>query len=92
MSGFTGMLSFELDGDYAKTERFMAGLRLVEQAASLGGVHSIAVQPAAMLAATLTEAQFIERGVPPSLVRLSVGLENPDDILRDLFNALATSG
>jgi cystathionine beta-lyase/cystathionine gamma-synthase len=92
MSGFTGMLSFELDADYAKTERFMAGLRLVAQAASLGGVHSIAVQPAAMLAASFTEAQFIERGIPPSLVRLSVGLESPDDIVRDLFNALEKSG
>jgi cystathionine beta-lyase/cystathionine gamma-synthase len=92
MSGFTGMLSFELVGDYAKTERFMAGLRLVEQAASLGGVHTLAVQPAAMLSATLTEAQFIERGIPPSLVRLSVGLESPDDILRDISDALDQAG
>jgi len=91
MSGFTGMLSFELDGDYATTERFMAGLRLVGRAASLGGVHTLAVQPAAMLAASLTEAQFRERGVLPSLVRLSVGLESPEDILRDIDRALASA-
>jgi methionine-gamma-lyase len=91
MSGFTGMLSFELDGDFAITERFMAGLRLVGRAASLGGVHTLAVQPAAMLAASLTTEQFRERGVEPSLVRLSVGLESPDDILNDITRALSTA-
>ncbi len=88
MDGFTGMLSFELAGDYAATERFLAALQLVERAASLGGIHTLIVHPAAMLAAVLTEEQFAERGVPPSLVRLSVGLEAADDIIRDLRAAL----
>jgi len=88
MSGFTGMLSFELAGDYKITGRFMDGLQLVGRAASLGGVHTLAVQPAAMLAAVLSEEQFRERGVLPSLVRLSVGLESPEDILKDILRAL----
>jgi methionine-gamma-lyase len=88
MSGFTGMLSIELDGGYATAERFISGLRLAERAASLGGIHTLAVQPAAMLAASLTEEQFRERGVPPSLIRLSIGLENATDILNDILSAL----
>ncbi|HEX3050425.1 MAG TPA: PLP-dependent aspartate aminotransferase family protein [Aggregatilineaceae bacterium] len=92
MSGFTGMLSFELHGGYAAAEQFLAKLHLIDCAASLGGIHTLAVQPAAMLAGTLTEAQFMERGVPPSLIRLSVGLEHPDDLLRDMFQALDQIG
>jgi cystathionine beta-lyase/cystathionine gamma-synthase len=88
MSGFTGMLSFELDGDFAAAERFLSSLRLVQRAASLGGTHTLAVQPAAMLAASLTEDEFRARGVPPSLIRLSVGLENVRDITDDLLRAL----
>jgi cystathionine beta-lyase/cystathionine gamma-synthase len=88
MSGFTGMLSFELRGDYQMTDRFMANLTLIDRAASLGGIHSLIVHPAAMLAATLTEAQFAERGVLPSLVRLSVGLESANDLIRDIYTAL----
>jgi methionine-gamma-lyase len=88
MSGFTGMLSIELDGGYATAEKFISSLRLVERAASLGGIHTLAVQPAAMLAGTLREAQFRERGVPPSLIRLSIGLESATDILNDMLRAL----
>lgn len=88
MSGFTGMLSFELNGDYAMTDQFISRLQLIDRAASLGGVHSLIVHPAAMLASILSEEQFIERGVLPSLVRLSVGLESADDLIRDLMRAL----
>jgi cystathionine beta-lyase/cystathionine gamma-synthase len=88
MSGFTGMLSFELEGGYTTAARFISNLKLVERAASLGGIHTLAVQPAAMLAGTLTEEQFRERGVPSSLIRLSVGLESAQDIIKDLSQAL----
>lgn len=89
LNGFGGMLSFELEGDFATTDRFMATLKMIDRAASLGGTHTLIVHPAAMLGAVLTEEQFIERGVQPSLVRLSVGLEDAQDIIDDLYQALA---
>lgn len=88
MTGFTGMMSFEVEGGYKAAEQFISRLRLAERAASLGGIHTLAVQPAAMLAGVMSEAQFREHGVPPSLIRLSVGLENADDIIKDLRHAL----
>ena len=88
MSGFTGMLSFEVEGGYAAAENFISNLHLVERAASLGGIHTLAVQPAAMLAGVLTEEQFKERGVAASLIRMSVGLESADDLLNDILKAL----
>ncbi|MBN2302971.1 MAG: aminotransferase class I/II-fold pyridoxal phosphate-dependent enzyme [Anaerolineae bacterium] len=88
MSGFTGMLSFELDGDFAATERFIAHLDLIERAASLGGIHTLIVHPAAMMAAVMSGEEFAKRGIKPSLVRLSVGLENEQDIMADLRAAL----
>ncbi len=88
MAGFTGMLSFELNGNYQMTDDFISNLQLIGRAASLGGVHSIIVHPAAMLAAVLTEEQFIERGILPSLVRLSVGLEHAETIINDIYGAL----
>jgi methionine-gamma-lyase len=90
MTGFTGMLSFELNGDMQQTETFISKLQLIERAASLGGIHTLLVHPAAMLAAVLSEDQFIERGVLPSLVRLSVGLEGEQDIIDDIYAALET--
>lgn len=89
MDGFTGMVSFEIEGDLARVERFISALRLVVRAASLGGIHSLIVHPASMLAAVLSEDEWAERGVPPTLVRLSVGLEHPDDVLDDIRQALA---
>ncbi len=88
MQGFTGMLSFVLKGDKYQAEAFLSKLKLIDRAASLGGVHSIIVHPAAMLAAVLTEEQFIERGIPLNLVRLSVGLEDIEDLWADIEQAL----
>ena len=48
MDGFTGMLSFEIDGDYQVAQKFLSNLKLVERAASLGGIHTLIVHPAAM--------------------------------------------
>ncbi len=90
MTGFSGMLSFEIDGDMVQANRFMDALTLVDRAASLGGVHSLIVSPAAMLAAVMTEDDFKARGVAPGLVRLSVGLEDTDDLIADIQQALAS--
>jgi cystathionine beta-lyase/cystathionine gamma-synthase len=88
MTGFGGTLSFRVAGGYAETEAFMAGLRLVRQAVSLGGFESLAVHAAAMWAGTLTDDQVRAAGVMPNLVRFSAGLEAPEDIVGDLENAL----
>ncbi|MEM7030372.1 MAG: aminotransferase class I/II-fold pyridoxal phosphate-dependent enzyme [Chloroflexota bacterium] len=88
MDDFGGMLSFELEGNFETTDRFISGLTMIDRAASLGGTHTLIVHPAAMLGAVLTEEQFIERGVQPSLVRLSVGLEDAQDIIDDIYQAL----
>ncbi len=88
MAGFGGMLSFELDGDFQMTDAFIGNLQMIPRAASLGGTHTLVVHPAAMLGAVLTEAEFMERGVAPTLVRMSVGLENVEDIIGDIMSAL----
>jgi methionine-gamma-lyase len=88
MTGYGGTLSFQVAGGYRETEQFMANLRLVKQAVSLGGFESLAVHAAAMWAGTLSDEQVRAAGVMPNLVRLSVGLEAPSDIIADLDHAL----
>jgi cystathionine beta-lyase/cystathionine gamma-synthase len=89
MTGFGGVLSFGVSGGYAAAQAFMARLELVKQAVSLGGFESLAVHAAAMWEGTLGEAGAVAAGVQPNLIRLSVGLEHPDDLLVDLERALA---
>jgi methionine-gamma-lyase len=88
MTGFGGTLSFQVAGGYRETECFMARLRLIKQAVSLGGFESLAVHAAAMWAGTLSDEQVRAAGVMPNLVRLSCGLEAADDIIADLDQAL----
>ncbi|MFO1301389.1 MAG: aminotransferase class I/II-fold pyridoxal phosphate-dependent enzyme [Burkholderiaceae bacterium] len=88
MRGFGGVLSVRLRGDYARTQRFVSRLRLFAQAASLGGVESLAVHAAAMFGGTLDEPQMKAAGIAPNLVRLACGIEAPEDLLADLAQAL----
>jgi cystathionine beta-lyase/cystathionine gamma-synthase len=88
MTGFGGVLGFEVCGGYAATERAMARLGLVKQAVSLGGFETLAVHAAAMWAGTLGEEGARRAGVQPNLVRLSIGLEDAADIVADLERAL----
>ena len=88
MRGGGGVVSVELAGGFAAAERFVAALRLFARAASVGGVESLAVHPGAMLAGTMTAAQFAAVGVVPDLVRLSVGIEDERDLVADLAAAL----
>lgn len=90
MSGFGGVLSVRVRGDYARTERFVSRLRLFTQAVSLGGIESLAVHAAAMVAGTLDDTQMRAAGIAPNLVRLACGIEAPEDLLTDLDQALAT--
>lgn len=89
MSGFTGILSFDLKGGLSAAKRLVTGVRLAAYAASVGGAESLIVCPAIMLAHQMSEEQFGRVGVLPGLVRLSVGLEDERDLIRDLEQALA---
>jgi methionine-gamma-lyase len=90
MSGFGGMLSFEVKGGYEAADRCLTRLRLPARAASLGGVESLAVHPASNFLhyMTLEEAERI--GIAPGLLRISVGLEGKDDLIADFEQALSS--
>jgi len=88
MNGFTGMLSVELRGGYAAAETLISSLRLAARAASLGGFETLVVHPAAMWGLQLSPEQRRVTGISESLVRISVGLEDENDLLRDFDQAL----
>ena len=88
MSGFRGMLSFEINGDFEKTKQFMDELKQIKLATSLGGVTSLANQPITNTHAALSPENRAKAGISESLVRLSVGVENVDLIIQDLGQAL----
>jgi cystathionine gamma-synthase len=89
MSGFGGIMSFSLDGDYDKVKKMLTGLKLVHLAASLGSVSTLAGPPKTTSHVELTEAQRAQLGIPESLIRYSVGIENVEDLLGDLEASLA---
>jgi cystathionine gamma-synthase len=88
MRGFGGVLSFSLDGGYDLVKKFLPSLKLVHLAASLGSVSTLAGPPRTTSHVELTEEQRKLLGIPESLIRYSVGIENVDDLLSDLDNAL----
>jgi cystathionine gamma-synthase len=90
MSGFGGILSFSLVGGYDNVTKFLPQLKFVHLAASLGSVSTLAGPPRTTSHVELTEAQRKQLGIPESLIRYSVGIENVDDLIRDLDEALAT--
>jgi cystathionine beta-lyase/cystathionine gamma-synthase len=88
MSGGTGMLSVEFRGGYAAAAKFVQAVKLGRYAASLGGFTTLLVHPAAMWAESLTSVQREAMGVKDSLVRISIGLEDEEDLLADFAQAL----
>lgn len=88
MSGFGGMLSFELAGGLDAAQAVVERTRLFTLAESLGGVESLIELPAAMTHASIPAAVRQARGVADSLIRLSVGIEEATDLIRDLDQAL----
>jgi methionine-gamma-lyase len=91
MSGFGGMLSFELAGGYEAARDFTRRLRLVKRAVSLGGTKTLAAHAASMVFPHLSPAERAAAGISENLVRLSVGIEESADILEDLDAALRAS-
>jgi methionine-gamma-lyase len=89
MSGFTGMLSVELRGGYAAADKLISSLKLATRAASLGGFETLVVHPASMWSLQLSRELRESTGINEGLVRISVGLEDEVDMLRDFEQALA---
>jgi len=88
MSGFGGMLSFEIDGDGRQARAFLEKLRIFTLAESLGGVESLAGYPATMSHSAMPAAERQRAGITESLVRLSAGVEDAADLLADVDQAL----
>lgn len=88
MSGFGGMMSFSLNGNYDDVKKFLPKLKLVHLAASLGSVSTLAGPPRTTSHVELSEEQRKLLGIPESLIRYSVGIENPEDLIADLDDAL----
>ena len=88
MSGFGGMLSFELIGGTERGMSFAKELGIIQLAVSLGGAESILQHPASMSHGSLGAEELEKAGIAGGLFRLSVGLENADDLQADLEQAL----
>jgi methionine-gamma-lyase len=82
------MISFEIDGGELEAFRFLDSLRLVKLAVSLGSVDSLAEHPSSMTHSSATPEEKAEAGIGKGLVRLSIGVEHPDDLMLDLEQAL----
>ena len=86
-SGHGGMISFELSADLASAKNFVENLEFFALAESLGGVESLIELPAIMTHASVPPEKRQELGIADSLIRMSVGIENRDDLLKDLEKA-----
>lgn len=89
MNAFGGMITVELDRDLAGTKRFLEHTRLFALAESLGGVESLIEHPALMTHGSIPAEKRAAIGISDSLVRLSAGIEDADDLIADLAQALA---
>ncbi|MBE0415983.1 MAG: cystathionine gamma-synthase [Dehalococcoidia bacterium] len=88
MGGFGGIVSFEMEGGIEATSSFLRNLKVFSLAESLGGLDSLVEHPATMSHASMPEDVRRSVGITDSLIRLSVGLENIDDLIEDLEQAL----
>lgn len=89
MRGFGGMVSFEVAGTESDARRVAERTRVFLLAESLGGVESLVGYPKLMSHGSMTEEQRLAKGIPPTMLRLSVGIEDPEDLIEDLSQALA---
>jgi cystathionine beta-lyase len=88
MRAFGGILSFELDKNKVNPEQFLRNLKMIRPALSLGGVETIVCAPAVTSHEKITETERAQLGITDSLLRLSVGVEDTDDIIADLAQAM----
>ena len=88
IGGFGGMLSFEMKGGYDAAYKVIRSTELCLLAVSLGGVETLITHPASMIHAHQSDEERRAAGISPGLIRLSVGVENVEDIIEDLERAL----
>ncbi len=86
--GFGGMVVFGVKGGRAAGAKFIDNLRLFSHLANVGDAKSLAIHPATTTHSQLNEKQLLEGGITENLIRLSIGIENVNDIIADLENAL----
>ncbi|MFC4119280.1 trans-sulfuration enzyme family protein [Nonomuraea zeae] len=89
LSGFGGVFSFDLAGGRAAGEKFMSSVRLALLAPSLGGVETLVLHPATTSHRSLSAEELERSGIGEGTVRISVGIEHPEDLWADLAQALA---
>lgn len=89
--GYGALVGFELAGGVEAGKRFIDALKLFYHVANIGDARSLAIHPASTTHSQLTPDQQLQTGVTPGYVRLSIGIEHPDDILVDLSRALEAS-
>lgn len=89
MRGFGGMICIDLGGEYARAAAFFDRLKVIYRAASLGGVESLCSLPVLTSQWGHSPEELRRAGVTPGMVRLSIGLEDPEDLIADLDQALA---
>jgi len=88
MSGFGGLLTFALKGGYDAGTSFIENLEFAHNAGSLGGVFSVAIQPAVMFGGRLSAQEVEKQGISPGLIRFACGIENTSDLIADIDQAL----
>ena len=88
MRGFGGVVSFEVKGDLDAASRTVDACRIPYIAASLGGAESLIEQPAIMSFYELTTEERLEIGIKDNLIRYAVGIEDADDLIADVAQAL----
>ena len=88
MADFGGMIAFEVTGGLQGGIDMMNHLQLIKRAVSLGDAETLIQHPASMTHSTYTKEERLEHGISEGLVRISVGLEEPEDLLEDLMGAL----
>ncbi len=91
LGGYSGMVGVELAGGAKAADRCLRALRLVTHAPSLGGVESLVSEPRFTSHAGLTAEERAAAGIPDGFLRLSLGLEDPDDLMEDLARGLAAA-
>ena len=89
--GYGGLMGFELKGGAAAGKKFIDALELFYHVANIGDARSLAIHPASTTHSQLSEADQLASGVTPGYVRLSIGIENSEDLISDLSSAIAKS-
>jgi O-acetylhomoserine (thiol)-lyase len=88
-NGSCGVVSFGVKGGRSAAEKFMKQLKIAHIATHVADAHTCCLHPASATHRQMNDAELVAAGVSPDLVRLSVGIENADDLIADLAQALA---